>query len=112
MTRALRSAPTICTLSSAPIVGGFRRNQRHRQALTHRVAVAAGSHEADHCARSPDRLVTGRVGIDRVDFERDQLALRRRSFAIGQRRLAAEEIGFVPGDPAIHAGHPGVYDLA
>ena len=76
MTRALRSTPTICTLSSEPISARFRRDQGHRQALSDRVAIAAGGHEADHRARSPDRLVAGRVRIERVDFERDQLCAR------------------------------------
>ena len=56
-------------------------------------------------ARPPDRLVAGRVGVERVDFERDQLALGRRALALHQRRLAADKIALVPGDPAVHAGH-------
>src|ERR1700722_10522062 len=85
--------------------GGFRRNQRQRQALAYRVAVAAGGYKADHRAQSPDWLVAARIRIVRVAFKRDQLALGRRPLALRKRGLAAEKIAFVPGDPAIHAGH-------
>src|SRR6185437_4960092 len=86
--------------------GRLRRDERHPQALAKRVAVADGGHEAGHRAYPPNRLVARGVGVERVDLERDQAPLGPRALALRERRLAAEEIAFVPGDPAIHAGHP------
>src|SRR5271163_1248753 len=69
------------------------------------MAIAARGHEAGHGPGTPDWLIAGRVRVDRVDFERDQLPVRRRTLALHERRLAADELALVPGDPAVHAGH-------
>src|ERR1700733_6602114 len=70
------------------------------------MAVAAGGYEADYGARLPDRLIASRVRIVRVDFKRDQLALGRRLLALRKCGLPAQKIALVPGDPAVHTGHP------
>src|SRR6202020_109451 len=68
-------------------------------------AVAAGGYKADYRARPPDRLIAGRVRIDGVDFQRDQLSLGRRSLVLRECGLPAQKIALVPGDPAVHTGH-------
>src|SRR5262249_37750382 len=71
-------------------LGCFRRDEGHGQALSNRMAIASRGHEADNPARAPDRLVAACVCVQRVDLERDQLALGRRTLALHERRLSAK----------------------
>ena len=71
------------------------------------MTVAARGDKADFAAIAPDRLVARSVRVERVDFQRRELMRGRRAVAFGESRRPADEFALVPGDPAVHARHPG-----
>src|SRR6056297_2804400 len=82
-------------------------DERHGEGVADRMAIATGGDETHALSALPDRLVARRVRPVRVDRERQQLLRRPVAVAFRQGGLAAREIRLVPGDPAVHPGHPG-----
>src|SRR5690242_16232781 len=89
-----------------PLPGETVVDQRQGDALADGVAIAAGGDEADPPAYVPDRLEAAGVGVDCIDFERDD-TLRHAPLALLQRRLAADETALVEGNEAVEPGLAG-----
>ena len=65
-----------------------------RNRLPDAVSVAARRDPPDHALVVPDRLVPDRIGILRIDGQRDELAFAATRL-LGERRIATDEIGLV-----------------
>ena len=85
MTRALRSTPTICTLSSVPTAAHSGATSAIARLLPTVWPYPPEVTKPTIAPDPPDRLIAGRVRVERVDFERDQLALGRRALALRER---------------------------
>src|SRR5208337_3832665 len=81
------------------------RNIREREALLDVVAVGPRGHEADLAVARPDGLETGDVGAGVIDRQQHQPLARAAALALGERRLATDEVALVERDEAVEACH-------
>src|ERR1700687_1937511 len=89
-------------LETADLVGEILAHVAERDRLLHAVTEAARGDPADHVTLVPDGLIADRIGIARIDLQRNEPPLAATLFPL-RRRCAADEVGFLEVDEATEA---------